>query len=164
MATWTAWHPGGAHTADAGSRHSRRLTMLAVLLATLRAGVADAAGPPVQLALPLLATLAMGRSFYELRMTDTIGHSLGFARDQLPAKPTFIPSFLSIPDLYSVDVTDRDPPRFAAPVDSTKMLSLNLLPRSLALNRSLSVVYDTESLPALRDSSRLLRLEFELDF
>ena len=63
-----------------------------------------------------------------------------------------------------MDVSDRDPPRFAAPVDTSKMLSLNLLPRSLALNRSLSVVYDTESLPALRDSSRLLRLEFELDF
>jgi hypothetical protein len=138
--------------------------MLALLLATLRASVASAEGPPAQLVLPLLATLAMGRSVYELQMTDTITHPLGFARDQLPGKPTFIPSFLSIPDLYSVDVSDRDPPRFAAPVDTSKMLSLNLLPRSLALNRSLSVVYDTESLPALRDSSRLLRLEFELDF
>jgi hypothetical protein len=138
--------------------------MLALLLATLRASVAGAQVPPAQLVLPLLATLAMGRSVYELQMTDTITHPLGFARDQLPGKPTFIPSFLSIPDLYSVDVSDRDPPRFAAPVDTSKMLSLNLLPRSLALNRSLSVVYDTESLPALRDSSRLLRLEFELDF
>jgi hypothetical protein len=138
--------------------------MLALLLATVRASVAGAQVPPAQLVLPLLATLAMGRSVYELQMTDTITHPLGFARDQLPGKPTFIPSFLSIPDLYSVDVSDRDPPRFAAPVDTSKMLSLNLLPRSLALNRSLSVVYDTESLPALRDSSRLLRLEFELDF
>jgi hypothetical protein len=163
MATWTAWHPVGAHAADAGSRQTLRLLMLAVL-ATLRASVADAAGPPAQLVLPLLATLAMGRSVYELQMTDTIAHPLGFARDQLPAKPTFIPSFLSIPDLYSVDVTDRDPPRFAAPVDSSKMLSLNLLPRGLALDRSLSVVYDTESLPAFRDASRLMRLEFELDF
>lgn len=164
MATWHAWHPGGAHAAAAGARQSRRILMLALLLATLRASVAGAQVPPAQLVLPLLATLAMGRSVYELQMTDTITHHLGFARDQLPGKPTFIPSFLSIPDLYSVDVTDRDPPRFAAPVDSSKMLSLNLLPRSLALNRSLSVVYDTESLPALRDSSRLLRLEFELDF
>jgi hypothetical protein len=139
--------------------------MLAVLLAILRGSVADAMGPPpVHLALPLLATLAMGRSFYELRMTDTVGHPLGFARDQLPAKPTFIPSFLSIPDLYSVDVADRDPPRFAAPVNSSKMLSLNLLPRSLSRDRSLSIVYDTESLPAFRDSSRLMRLEFEIDF
>jgi hypothetical protein len=129
--------------------------MLALLLATVRASVAGAQVPPAQLVLPLLATLAMGRSVYELQMTDTITHPLGFARDQLPGKPTFIPSFLSIPDLYSVDVSDRDPPRFAAPVDTSKMLSLN---------RSLSVVYDTESLPALRDSSRLLRLEFELDF
>jgi hypothetical protein len=44
------------------------------------------------------------------------------------------------------------------------MLSPNRAPRSLALDRPRPVVDDTESLPALRDSSRLLRLEFELDF
>jgi hypothetical protein len=142
--------------------------MLAVVLASFRATGAAAEGPPTQLVLPLLATLAIGRSMFQLQVShevsDTVAHQLGFARGEVPAKPTFIPSFLTIPDLYAVDVTDRDPPRFAAPVDSDKMLSLNLLPRSLSVNRSLSVVYDTESLPAFRDTSRLLRLELELDF
>lgn len=164
MATWTAWHPGGAQVADAGRRKLRGALMLAVLLATFRATGAAAEGPPTQLVLPLLATLALGRSMFQVQMTDTATPRLGFAPGEVPAKPTFVPSFLTIPDLYSVDVTDRDPPRFAAPVDSSKMLSLNLLPKSLSVNRSLSVVYDTESLPAFRDTSRLLRLEFEVDF
>jgi len=164
MATWTAWHPGGAQVADTGRRKLRGVLMLAVLLATFRVTGAAAEGPPSQLVLPLLATLALGRSMFQLQMTDTATPRLGFSRGEVPAKPTFIPSFLSIPDLYSVDVTDRDPPGFAAPVDTSKMLSLNLLPKSLSVNRSLSVVYDTESLPAFRDTSRLLRLEFEVDF
>jgi hypothetical protein len=164
MATWTAWHPDGAHVADAGRRKLRSALMLAVLVVTLRATGAAAEAPPSQLVLPLLATLALGRSMFQLQMDDSVMPRLGFARGEVPAKPTFIPSFLSIPDLYSVDVTDRDPPRFAAPVDTSKMLSLNLLPKSLSVNRSLSVVYDTESLPAFRDTSRVLKLEFEVDF
>jgi hypothetical protein len=164
MATWTAWHPGGAHVAGAGRRKLHGTLVLAVLLATFRATGAAAEMPPTQLVLPLLATLAMGRSMFQVQMSHTATPRLGFAHGEVPAKPTFIPSFLSIPDLYSVDVTDRDPPRFAAPVDSAKMLSLNLLPKSLSVNRSLSVVYDTESVPAFRETSRLLRLEFEVDF
>jgi hypothetical protein len=164
MATWTAWHPEGAHGANVRHGQSRRVLTLAVLLVAFRASAGNAEGPPTQLVLPLLATLAMGRSMYEFHVSETLANPFGFARGELPAKPTFIPSFLTVPDLYAVDVTDRDPKRFAAPVDRSKMLSLNLLPRSLSVDRSLSVVYDTESLPALRDSSRLLRLEFEVDF
>ncbi|HJW70809.1 MAG TPA: hypothetical protein VJ829_15770 [Candidatus Binatia bacterium] len=164
MATWTAWHPDRGHGANVRHGHSRRVLTLVVLLVAVRASTGNAEGPPTQLVLPLLATLAMGRSVYELHVRETSAHAFGFARGDLPAKPTFIPSFLTIPDLYAVDATDRDPKRFAAPVDRNKMLSLNLLPRSLSVDRSLSVVYDTENVPALRDSSRLLRLEFEVDF
>jgi hypothetical protein len=164
MATCTAWHPDRGHGANVRHGQSRRVLTLAVLLVAVRASAGNAEGPPTQLVLPLLATLAMGRSVYELHVSETFAHPFGFARGDLPAKPTFIPSFLTIPDLYAVDVTDRDPKRFAAPVDRNKMLSLNLLPRSLSVDRSLSVMYDTENVPALRDSSRLLRLEFEVDF
>src|SRR5262245_15599495 len=165
MATWTAWHQAaGADAADTRRRGPRGLVVLAVLMAVSRASVAGAQGPPTQLVLPLLATLALGRSMFDLHASDGMGSAPGYARGGVPAKPRFIPSFLSIPDLYAVDVTDRDPPQFAAPVDRSKMLSLNLLPRSLSRDRSLSVVYDTESLPAFHDTSRLLRLEFEVDF
>jgi len=166
MATWTAWHPGGARAAVARRRAPHGLVVLALLaLGTLRAGVAVAGeAPPTQFVLPLLATLALGRSVFDLRANNGITSAPVFARGGVPAKPNFVPSFLSIPDLYAVDVTDRDPPRFAEPVDRHKQLSLNLLPRSLSSDRSLSVVYDTENLPAFRDTSRLIRLKFEVDF
>jgi len=164
MATWTAWHPDGAHEANVRHGHSRRVLMLTVLLVAFQASAGNAEGPPTQLVLPLLATLAMGRSVYQLHVSGSSAHPFGFARGELPAKPTFIPSFLTIPDLYAVDVSDRDPRRFAAPVDRNKLLSLNLLPKSLSVDRSLSVVYETESLPALSNTSRLLRLQFEVDF
>src|SRR5262245_16830265 len=164
MATWASWHAAGARRADSGRRPPRGGLVLAALFAVSNATVAVAEGPPTQLVLPLLATLALGRSVFDLRVNNGITGRPGLAPGGVPAKPKFIPSFLSIPDLYAVDVTERDPPQFAAPVDRSKMLSLNLLPRSLSRDRSLSVVYDTESLPAFHDTSRLLRLEFEVDF
>jgi hypothetical protein len=133
-----------------------------VVLVVLKGTAAAGDPPPAHLLFPLLTTLIVGRTILDTELREGIGVVSGASR--LPARFTFLPRALTIPDLYAVDVGDRDPARFAEPVDRTTYLKLNLLPPSLAHGRTLSVVYDTESLPALGDTSRLLRLELKIRF
>src|SRR5262245_40356270 len=120
--------------------------------------------PPAHLLLPLLATLAVGRS---IQLTYRPAR---FADDPsgIRGRGTFLsllPASLTIPDLYALDVAEREPYRFAAPVDRKSYGSFNLLPARFAgRTRALSLSYATESLPALRDSSSLVRIWFELEF
>ena len=155
-----------AVTARARNRRTRSAgrgvqCMITALVALALRGHASAAGPPpIHLALPVLTTLALGRS-----VLDGAGgeESLGF-RARARAALSFLPSALRVPDLYAVDVADRDPARFAAPIDRTTYLSFNLLPRRLSVGRSLSILYATEGAPAMRKTSPLFGLKFSVDF
>jgi hypothetical protein len=134
----------------------------AVVLAT--STPASAGGqPPAHLILPLLASVAVGRSVLTSGAARLAGAPSG-----IRGRSTFLsllPASLTIPDLYAVDVAEREPHRFAEPVDRKTYGSFNLLPaRWAGRTRALSVAYATESLPALRDSSSLVRIWFELEF
>ena len=72
-----------------------------------------------------------------------------------------IPKRIHIPDLYRID-DERDPPRFAEPVDNDKMVALELVPAA-PIHPSVSFRFDKESLP-LGDSSNRLSVEFGFDF
>src|SRR5262245_47528742 len=119
--------------------------------------------PPIHLILPLLASMAAGRSVLMTAGGRSHGDPSG-----IRGRGTFLsllPESLTIPDLYSVDMAEREPHQFAAPVDRKTYGKFNLLPARFAGGaRSLSVSYATESLPALRDTSSLLRISFELEF
>jgi hypothetical protein len=78
-----------------------------------------------------------------------------------PPPPTFIPKRIHIPDLYKIDV-DRDPPRFAEPVDNDRMVALEFI-SAAAWRPSVSFTYDTESAP-IGDSSKRVSLRLELPF
>src|SRR5262245_41922404 len=158
------------HRAEARSCETwsfRRVGAVAValiLLSSHRNAVAGGAPSPVHLALPLLTSLAFGRSFLELHLLSGIdGQRAGF-RDRARAALGFLPSALRVPDLYAVDVAEREPLRFAAPVDHTTYASFNLLPRRLAQGRSLSMSYATESLPAMGQTRAFVGLTFAIDF
>jgi hypothetical protein len=135
----------------------------AVALATSTAATAGDE-PPAHLILPLLASVAVGRSLMLSGAARLSGDPSGIL-----GRSTFLsllPSSLTIPDLYAVDPAERDPYRFAAPVNRKTYGSFNLLPARFAAGgtRSLSIAYATESVPALRDSSSLVRIWFELEF
>jgi hypothetical protein len=180
MAIGIAWRPRGAHAPSGEQAQScpvaiRQVgrgrtfsvvwpSLLMGVLVILHGDIATAEGPPVDLILPLIATLTLGQSVLEVAVGGTTADRLAPLGQTVPRKPGFIPGFISIPDLYAVDVADREARRFAEPVDRSKKAALDLLPRSLSTGRALSLIYDTESLPAFRDSSRLLRLELEVDF
>jgi hypothetical protein len=135
--------------------------LIVALVALALRGHAVAGGPPsVHLALPVLTTLALGRSVLDVASGE---EPLGF-RAQARAALSFLPSALRVPDLYAVDVADRDPARFAAPIDRTTYAAFNLLPRSLSAGRSLSILYATEGVPAMRKTSALFGLKFAVDF
>ena len=117
---------------------------------------------PAQLILPVLASVALGRS-----VTSAAARVPG-DRTGIIGRSTFLsllPASLTIPDLYAVDVAEREPQGFATPVERKSYGSFNLLPARFAGDsRSLSVGYATESPPAMRDTSSLLRVWFELRF
>lgn len=138
-----------------------RVMLVVVVIASLRTHATAGDVPPPQLVLPLLTTLALGRSVVDLHLGGGRG-SVATLVSQ--GKVSFLPSNLTIPDLYAVDVADRDAPRFAAPIDRDTYLRLNLLPARFSDGKALSVIYDTETLPALGDNRRLLRLELKLKF
>jgi len=117
----------------------------------------------VQLLLPLLTTVALGRSFVEKHAGNGVTEP-GAPRLSGRQVLRYLPSLLTVPDLYAVDVAEREPHRFAAPVDRTTYLSFNLLPSRLLGGSSLSLSYATESLPAMRETGRLLRLKFQCEF
>jgi len=138
-----------------------RAGVAALLLVALR-GSAEAGGaPPVELVLPLITTLAFGQSIMQAHIDDA---GPGTFRDRARAVLGFLPAGLRVPDRYIVDVADRDPAPFAAPVDRTTYAAFNLLPRRFSERRSLSVLYATEGVRALRDTSRLFGLRFSVDF
>src|SRR6516162_2187159 len=119
---------------------------IAVLVALALRGHAIAGDPPpIHLALPVLTTLALGRSALDV----TNGEAPAGFRARARAALGLLPSALHVPDRYAVDVADRDPARFAAPIDRTTYASFNLLPRRLS-SRSLSILYATEGVPAMR--------------
>ena len=72
-----------------------------------------------------------------------------------------IPKRIHIPDLYRID-EERDPPRFAEPVDNDKLVALELVPAT-SLHPSVSFRFDNESLP-IGDSSKRLSVQLEFDF
>jgi len=122
---------------------------------------------PVHLALPVLTTLAPGRPFLEVRLGAGIddGRQVGF-RSRTRAYLGFLPAALRVPDRYVVDVAEREPAGFAAPIDRTTYLAFNLLPSGLSRAGSLSVslTYATEGVRALRETSRLLGLNLGVEF
>jgi hypothetical protein len=135
--------------------------LIATLVALALRGHAAAGGPPpIHLALPVLTTLALGRSVLDVAGGEGPLGFLARARAALG----LLPSALRVPYLYVVDVGDRDPARFAAPIDRTTYLSFNLLPRRLSAGRALSILYATEGAPAMRKTSPLFGLKFSVDF
>ena len=132
--------------------------LIAALVALALRGHAIAGDlPTIHLALPLLRTLALGRSALDVANGEA---PVGF---RARAALGLLPSALHVPDRYAVDVAERDPARFAAPIDRTTYASFNLLPRRLS-GRSLSILYATEGVPAMRKTSPLFGLKFSLDF
>ena len=117
--------------------------------------------PPVHLLVPALTGMALGRSVLTLQSADPAGHVSGRR-----ALLSLLPASLTIPDAYAVDVGEREPQRFASPVDRTDYGSFKLLPaRLIGEGRSVSIGYSTESLPAsFRGSSWLVRLRFAVTF
>src|SRR5262249_28850379 len=137
-----------------------RAGVAALLLVALR-GSAEAGGAsPVELVLPLITTLAFGHAIMQAHIDDA---GPGTFRDRARAVLGFLPG-LRVPDRYIVDVADRAPAPFAAPVDRTTYAAFNLLPRRFSGGRSLSILYATEGVRALRDTSRLFGLRFSVDF
>jgi hypothetical protein len=136
---------------------------MALAVVGLRVAIAAAEGPPVHLLLPLLTTVALGGSFVEKHVGNDVA---GPGAPHLGRRRvlSYLPSLLTVPDLYTVDVAEREPHRFAAPVDRTTYAAFTLLPSRLLGGPSLSIAYATESLPALRETGRLLRLKFEFEF
>jgi hypothetical protein len=150
--------PGSGFARSAG-----RMMRVALALLALHGNAVAGEVAPVHLALPLLTTLAFGRSFLEARLDSGPRASpLGF-RDNARAALGLLPEALRVPDLYAVDVTEREPRRFAEPLDRMTYASFNLLPRRFSRG-TLSLMYATESLPALGDTRRLVGLAFEVDF
>jgi len=149
-----------ARSRRALSAGHRTQCLIAALVALALRGHAIAGDPPpIQLALPVLTTLALGRSVLDVANGEK---SVGF-RARARAALSLLPSALHVPDRYAMDVTDRDPARFAAPIDRTTYASFNLLPRRFS-GRSLSLLYATEGVPAMRKTSPLFGLKLSVDF
>lgn len=125
--------------------------LLAVGIGAAVPGRAYAESASPQLLLPLLGALAVTRSAFFLHTS----------RPPAAAFRRMLPDSLHIPDLYALDV-ERDPPRFADPVDRDKLVSFDLLPRPVR-GGMLSLSYDDES-TRIGESSKLFRLVFELRF
>jgi hypothetical protein len=116
----------------AGQRSWRPVALaVALLLATCGPSAAGGA-PPVQLLLPLLTTGSM--LAYQLHRVRGVPSGIRGRSVML----SLLPSSLSVPDLYAVDLGEREPHLLAAPVDRTIYGSLNLLPARFAHGRSLS--------------------------
>jgi len=141
------------------ARHGTQCLIAALVALALRGQAIAGEPPPIHLALPLLTTLALGRSVRDVAKGEA---PVGF-RARARAALGLLPSALHVPDRYAVDVADRDPARFAAPIDRTTYASFNLLPRRFS-GRSLSLLYATEGVPAMRKTSPLFGLKFSLDF
>lgn len=134
------------------SRRAARILLAAVVAATTLSTRAFAEPASPQLILPLIAALAVGRSALEVHAA---------ARSEASGLRAMLPKSLHIPDGYEIDF-DRDPPRFADPVDRDQRVSLDLLPRPVR-GAMVKFSYDEESAP-LGDGADLLRVVIERRF
>jgi hypothetical protein len=134
---------------------------LAITALTLADDV-RADGEPA-LVLPMLESLALVErpARAAVVQADMPPRWRGPAPGAPPPPPEFIPKRIHIPDLYAVDF-ERDPPRFAEPVDGDRMVALEFVPPGRR-RPSVSFVYDTESLP-IGESSDRVSVQFELLF
>src|SRR5262249_11032058 len=138
-----------------------RAGVAVVVLIALRGSAGAGVAPPVELVLPVITSLAFGHSIMQAHI-DAAGP--GTFRDRARAPLGFLPAGLRVPDRYVVDVAERDPAPFAAPLDRTTYAAFDLLPRRFSDGRSLSILYATEGVRALRDTSTLFGLRFSVDF
>src|SRR5262249_54774461 len=156
--------PASARARSRRSRRSRgiaRVGVAALVLVALRGSAGAGGAPPVQLAPPPITTPAFRPSIIPGRLE---ADGPGPFRVQARAALGFLPAGLRVPDRYVVDVAERDPAPFAAPLDRTTYAAFNLLPRRFSDGRSLSILYATEGVRALRDTSTLFGLRFSVDF
>ena len=107
------------------------------------------------LVLPLVAAVALA-SGQQARASLSPSGAPALRRSRL------LPTFLHIPDGYAEDY-DVDPPRFAAPVDADRFLSIDLLRRP-RWGWMPTVAYDEESRGPLSRTSGILSFAVEYDF
>lgn len=131
------------------------LVLTVALLLPIRSAHAEGAGP---LILPLAVAIAIGQSAAALHAGSSAAWTAR-ARSGLRAA---LPPQLWIPDLYQVDL-DRDPPRFAAPIDRDKMVGLKVLPRRWH-GLMLSVSFDTDSPAPMGRSSQVGSVVLDVEF
>src|SRR5262245_62718951 len=72
-----------------------------------------------------------------------------------PLPVLHLPQFLIIPDLYEID-PHRDPPRFAAPVDTDNLVSLDFPPIRMLHSCLISLRFDDDD--RRLDSGDVIRL------
>jgi hypothetical protein len=153
--------------ARAGEESARgvRIPVTAALASTafmLAAGSTPRADDSPALWLPTTAALAI------LEAPDLPDVPVKPARTRFDApvgaalsSPSFIPQRIRIPDLYAIDF-ERDPPRFATPVDGNRFFAFEFVsPRGL--RPRLAVTYDAESAP-IGDGWDRVSVEIELPF
>src|SRR5262245_57825279 len=128
------------------ARHLRVVSALVSVAILLAAPAHARNGPPAHLALPILS-LALGRSMLDTYVLARRDGPFGVQDRGRALLSSYLPRALAIPDLYAIDLGDRPAREFAAPVDSTKYASFNLLPRRFSRGKSLSLGFATESLP-----------------
>ena len=83
------------------------------------------------------------------------------APQPLPQPTLRLPSFLVIPDLYTID-PNREPPRFADPVDRNNYISIDLRPIGSLGACSISLRFDVDD--RVLDAGDVVRLRFRWRF
>jgi hypothetical protein len=143
----------------------QRVLPTALAIAVLSVAENARAGGAPALILPLGAALAIverpARADAPTAPSQVASRWRGDVTGAPPPPPSFIPKRIHIPDLYKIDC-DRDPPRFAEPVDNDRMVALEFI-SAAAWRPSVSFTYDTESAP-IGDTSKRVSLRFELPF
>ena len=112
-----------------------------------------AAGGEPQLLLPLVAAITLGAS--AVSGANEMAHDASGGLSIIPPR-------MHIPDLYAIEY-DRDPARFAEPIDNDRLVSLDLLP-GRRWGWMPSLAYDNESPQVLGPSSTVIRLTVEYNF
>src|SRR5262245_28816683 len=105
------------------------------------------------LLLPLMAAIALATGGSHAMSAADAPRTGGFS---------IIPPHMHIPDLYALD-DDRDPARFAEPLDNDRLFSIDLMPHPQK-GWMAYLVYDSESPQVLGKSSSIVRIRFEYDF
>src|SRR5262249_23156826 len=103
--------------------------------------------------LPLMAAIALAA-----------GGSQAMSAANAPPSGSFsiIPPHMHIPDLYALD-DDRDPARFAEPLDNDRLFSIDLMPHPQK-GWIAYLVYDSETPQVLGKSSSFVRIRLGYDF